>query len=248
MSGRDGGSAGIGLLRRGRELIIYDPTLLPAGGLDALGAAPGRARPLGRGGVVWIETPAGEVVHRRYRRGGWMAPLGERYLYLGAERSRPVREWRLLHALAEEGFPVPRPLAARIVRHGPWYRGELWTRAVAGRPLPEAASLPGGAGEAAAARALGRVLRRFHDAGVDHPDLHVGNVLVRDRGRSPEDYTVLDFDRGRRRRPGRWRDRRLARLARSLEKLPLAPTERVRWWRALLEGYAAGGVTDDGGA
>ncbi len=177
-----------------------------------------------------------------------MAPLGERYLYLGAGRSRPLREWCLLRALADAGQPVPRPLAARVVRAGPWYRGELWTRAVAGGPLPEAARVPGGAGTPEAARVLGGVLRRLHDAGVDHPDLHVGNILVRALGRRAEDYTVLDFDRGRRRRPGRWRGRNVARLLRSLGRLPLAPADRGAWWRAFLEGYTAGGVTDDSGA
>jgi 3-deoxy-D-manno-octulosonic acid kinase len=175
-----------------------------------------------------------------------MTLLGARYLYLGTERTRPVREWRLLHALAADGFPVPRPLAARIVRAGPWYGGELWTRAVEGRPLPEA--VEEGAGAPEAARVLGAVLRRLHAAGVDHPDLHVGNVLVRGGGRRAGDYTVLDFDRGRRRRPGRWCGRRLARLARSLDRLPLAPAERAAWWRALLAGYRAAEITDDGGA
>ncbi len=247
MSGKED-SAGIALLRHGRELILYDTGLLTVGDLERLLDGPARPQPGGRAGVERIAWSGGEAVRRRYRRGGWMAPLGPRYLYFGARWSRPFREWRLLRDLGRSGLPVPDPLAARLVRTGPYYRGEIWTRAVEGRPLPLAAADPGGAGAAEAGAALGAVLRCFHDAGVDHPDLHVGNILVRGRGRRTDDYTLLDFDRGRRRRGGRWRARNLSRLARSLGRLPLSPAERAAWWWALLAGYGGEEIKGDGAA
>ena len=64
-------------------------------------------------------------------------------------------------------------------------------------------------------QAIGRCLRRFHDAGVHHADLNAHNVLLDGADRP----WVVDFDRGRRREPGGWRDRALQRLGRSLAKV-----------------------------
>jgi len=63
--------------------------------------------------------------------------------------------------------------------------------------------------------AAGRCIRRFHDAGVQHADLNAHNVMLGEDG----EVWLLDFDRGRLRRPGRWQGRVIARLARSLSKL-----------------------------
>jgi 3-deoxy-D-manno-octulosonic acid kinase len=61
---------------------------------------------------------------------------------------------------------------------------------------------------------VGRCLRRFHDAGVQHADLNSDNIMLDGDGGT----WVLDFDRGRLREPGSWRERVLDRLARSLAK------------------------------
>ena len=63
--------------------------------------------------------------------------------------------------------------------------------------------------------AIGRCLRRFHDAGVQHADLNAQNIMLGAQG----EVWVLDFDRGRLREPGAWRERVLDRLARSLAKI-----------------------------
>jgi 3-deoxy-D-manno-octulosonic acid kinase len=154
-------------------------------------------------------------VLRRYLRGGLPARLSkDRYLWLGEERTRAFREFRLLGELAGLGLPVPRPVAARYVRGLFSYRGELVTER-----LSEVASLAGRwlAGEAGDAdwQLAGRCIRRFHEAGVQHADLNANNIMLDGRGGA----WLLDFDRGRRRAPGPWRERVLARLARSLEKI-----------------------------
>ena len=60
----------------------------------------------GRGGVAIIATPVGECVLRHYRRGGLVASvMGDRYLWTGAERSRPFMEFRLLADIARVGPP-----------------------------------------------------------------------------------------------------------------------------------------------
>jgi 3-deoxy-D-manno-octulosonic acid kinase len=71
----------------------------------------------------------------------------------------------------------------------------------------------------------GRCIRRFHDAGVQHADLNAHNVMLDGHGRT----WLLDFDRGRLRRPGPWHERSLARLARSLEKLSQATAPGDDW-------------------
>jgi 3-deoxy-D-manno-octulosonic acid kinase len=84
-------------------------------------------------------------------------------------------------------------------------------------------------------RAVGRCIRRFHDAGVYHADLNAHNVLL-----AGSVVYVLDFDRGRYRAPGTWQAANLARLRRSLDKLARQSksffcTEDD--WVALGEGY-----------
>ena len=62
----------------------------------------------------------------------------------------------------------------------------------------------------------GRLVRRFHRAGLDHADLNAHNILFDAGGKG----WLIDFDRGRLRIPEtRWRRDNLARLRRSLLKL-----------------------------
>src|SRR5687767_1385229 len=58
------------------------------------------ARARGRGGVLFIREDYRYWVLRHYRRGGLIAKLlSDSYLWLGMERTRAFREWRLLHTL-----------------------------------------------------------------------------------------------------------------------------------------------------
>jgi len=193
----------------------------------------------GRGRAVFIEGPERSWVLRHYARGGSVAKvLDDRYLWTGEPRTRPFREWRLLHDLHASGLPVPAPVAARYQRAGVFYRGDLITERIAGgRPLSALLAEPGGvAGEAW--RSLGACVRRFHDEGVFHADLNAHNLLLDAEGR----VYVVDFDRGERRAPGAWREANVARLRRSLEKiqrtLPAAHFGEDQW-HTFLEAYAA---------
>ncbi len=143
----------------------------------------------GRGVALKLSTPVGPAVLRRYHRGGWMAPLlGDRYLRLGADRSRGFREFRLLLRLVELKLPVPRPLAASFEPAGGFYRAGLLTRFI-----PETRALADVADELSGAdwRRLAGVLRRFFRAGLVHPDLNAHNLLLDASGQ----WHVLDFDR-----------------------------------------------------
>ncbi len=85
------------------------------------------------------------------------------------------------------------------------------------------------------------VVRDMHDRGVEHRDLNLGNLLIRE-GEPPEAF-VIDLDRARL-HPGplgfRLRQRGLRRLERSYVKCchPEAASERVR--RGIYDAYAAG--------
>ena len=57
--------------------------------------------------------------------------MGDRYLWTGAERSRPFTEFRLLADIARLGLPGPVVVAASYRRHGFFYSADLITRRIA---------------------------------------------------------------------------------------------------------------------
>jgi 3-deoxy-D-manno-octulosonic acid kinase len=168
----------------------------------------------GRGRAWFISLQEDAAVLRHYRRGGWMRILGDRYLWTGLERTRALREWRLLAELSRLGLPVPRPLAARVVRRGIVYRADIITRRIESSHSL-AATLQTSPLSLQEWSRLGRCIRRFHDAGVYHADLNAQNILlVSDGG-----IYLIDFDRGKIKDQGQgWKRRNLARLLRSLTK------------------------------
>ncbi len=192
-----------------------------------VGQADGRGkalfiRPDGLADLAQVADGAGEVAYpqwvlRHYQRGGLVAQLvRDRFLYLGDERTRPVREWMLLSSMWEQGLPVPRPVAARIDRpaRSATYRADLITERV-----PQAVSLSVMLArehvDESVWRNMGQAIRRFHDAGIFHADLNAHNILVQAGGR----VFLIDFDKGSRRRAGRWTRSNLERLLRSLNKI-----------------------------
>ncbi|MGJ7458265.1 3-deoxy-D-manno-octulosonic acid kinase [Halomonas sp. MA07-2] len=235
---------GLATCRAGKDFILYDAQRLcdaaaevPPGPLlfdpdhwrrqrRVTGEAPGR------GASQFLDAGNGrEWVLRPYRRGGLVARLSAtRYLWTGLEHTRAFRELRLTAALHERGLPVPRPVAAAVIRHGLSYEAALITERLPGaRAL--ASRLEEGRAHEALLEAVGRTIRRFHDAGLDHVDLNARNLLVDDEER----VWLIDLDRCRQRPKGRWQSANLARLERSLAKFgardAMAPIQR---------GYAEG--------
>lgn len=126
-------------------------------------------------------------VQKRFRHPGWIARLWD--------RSRARREFTTLRRLAEAGIPVPHP---RTVARGPggWTVEMDWLREA--RPLAAWLDEPAWPFDAARlARELGRLLARVHRLGLDHPDLHAGNVLVEPDGA----VWAVDFHKAELRRP-----------------------------------------------
>lgn len=196
----------------------------------------------GRGGVSIIATPAGECVLRHFRRGGLIAALmGDRYLWTGAATTRSFAELRLLAAILERGLPAPRPVAARYVRHGLFYTGDLITQRI-GHAHTLAECLQAGRLDAAVAARVGALVARFHRAGVWHADLNAHNILVDDSLVDDGGLHLIDFDRSRLRRPATsWQQANLRRLRRSLVKLGAAAAGEEAFtqtlWQPLIHQY-----------
>lgn len=205
---------------RGYGAILFDATRVRQA--EPAWFIPGhwgeRARPVhsgGRGGAWFVDAPFGPAVLRHYLRGGWAAGISrDRYLWHGSDRARSFAEFRLTRELHRRGLPVPRPIAACYQRQGVGYRASiLLERLTAVQSLGERAMA---GAQDAPWEETGRLIARFHRAGLDHPDLNAHNILFDASGHG----WLIDFDRGRLRIPATpWRQGNLARLRRSLLKL-----------------------------
>lgn len=218
--------------REGGVRLLLAPDLAPEdvpepGEGEAVrpGVARGGLRRLTRNGrVLWV---------RRYRHGGLVGPLlADRY---GGPR-RGVRELRILAHLCRGRVAVPEPAFLEVRPAGVLVRMRLGTWDLPGRPLTEALAGPA-TGRRAAAREAGRAVRRLHDAGVVHGDLHIGNVLWDGRRAG-----ILDLDSAR--FPGvvgaeaRWGE--ILRLLRSARKRRASLACSNRDALRFLDAYAGG--------
>ncbi|MFN2286816.1 MAG: 3-deoxy-D-manno-octulosonic acid kinase [Chromatocurvus sp.] len=201
------------------------------------------ARPVatgGRGGAWYISASDGEFVLRQCLRGGLVARLSRAsYVFTGFNNTRPLREFRLLQHLRALGLPVPEPVAALARRSGLlfWQGAILLCRIPGARPLPESHAL----NEDDLWVLVGRLVRAFHDAGLDHADLNCDNILE-----AGGKLWLIDFDRCRLRSGGgaeaSWKQSNLRRLRRSVAKRcrALPPARQEELWQQLLQGYVAG--------
>lgn len=232
------------VIKSGNAAILYDPALInqisdasftPAGWQSA-DAVQGELRSTGRGTTYFVDNGERAFVLRHFRRGGLIGRLiKDSYLWLGRNRTRAFREYRMLAQLRDLGLPVPRPAAARVVRRGIFYRADLITLRIDG-----VRSLSGVLIEQQMEplfwKQLGEVIARFHRNHACHGDLNAYNIQVGEQG----DIYLLDFDRGSFREPGGWQRGNLDRLLRSLRKIQLLDS-RVHFsdkdWQFLMSAY-----------
>jgi len=238
--------------RAGLKLVVrhgLEP-LVERCGLTGFPAPPGAAvqgpvPAAGRAAVWQVEIGDGApLVVKIYRRGGLFGRIrGNRYF----GGSRPLEEIRVCLAAQTAGLRVPAIQCLWIQQAGAFRcRLAAATRMVPGardlfRALVEGTDSPKKRLRLLAATAV--EIRTLHDAGIHHPDLNLGNILVaRDAGNGPEIH-LIDFDRARLCErplaPGK-RHGALARMYRSLVKLshpqrhPLSADEKAlfltRYW------------------
>ena len=212
------------------ELISFDPRALKEH--DGLvGTA------CGRGSTYFIRIEGNDWVLRHYHRGGIVGLLiKDSYLWTGIHRTRAWREWRMLERLYRWKLPVPRPIAARVVRRGLFYNADIITeRLINARTLTELITRE--RMDKDQWRAIGACIRRFHDAGVYHPDITADNILM-DRANL---VYLIDFDNCELRgEQSTWRFRNLQRLHRALIKRRTVYDRfyfSAEDWQALLEAY-----------
>ena len=181
---------------------------------------------------------------RRVLHGGLLGGLWRGRL---AGLGRVERELHTTAELRRRGAPVPRPALALARRSGVLWRASLATvheeGAVDG--LAFLAGHPPPASLRRAARAAGRAVRRLHDLGARHRDLHIKNLLLRPTAPGAEDaieVLVIDLDRARLGAPpsAARRISELARLLRSLRKRGLLPEVGTRGCAAFFAGYHGG--------
>ena len=159
------------------------------------------------------------------------AALARRDLGRRAPRRRAARDG----AAARRG----RARAAAGARRRAPQRGPLWSAVVGTVHVEDArdgvawlAARPAGAELLRGARAAGAAIRRFHDAGGSHADLHVEESAA-SRARGGADVFVIDLDRARADAPpdARRRMRELMRLVRALHKRGVAEQVGARGCR-----------------
>jgi 3-deoxy-D-manno-octulosonic acid kinase len=229
-----------------RGAILYDRQVIssisedrfrPGGWLHAE-PIQGRLGSGGRGNTMFVGNIPRQFVLRHYIRGGLIGKLvHDKYVWTGAESTRPFREWRLLAKMSDNGLRVPRPAAARYVRSGPFYTADLITVRVPGvRAL--STWIHEQAGGEKFWQGLGAAIYEFHAHGVYHADMNAYNLQIDATG----NLWMLDFDRGKLLPAGQWQQQTLSRLHRSLQKIKTqdpALHYDENCWEQLLQGYFA---------
>jgi hypothetical protein len=205
-----------------------------------------RAQQRGRGRTPTVQLGQGRsLVLRRYRHGGLLRWLTGNLLW-GPTRAL----WELEVTARAERSLAPVPHVACVVA---WpAAGPLWSALIGTVEVEDGEELLGwmrrtreAPARIAIARHVGEATRRLHDAGIEHRDLQLRNILVRRaEEHAPEAprIVVIDLDgasyHGSGGVPVVRRAQNLGRLARSVIKLGLwddaiGPRERA----AFLSGY-----------
>jgi tRNA A-37 threonylcarbamoyl transferase component Bud32 len=134
---------------------------------------------------------------------------------------RPLEELVLQRRLLALGVPVAEALGCVVLRRARGWRGFLLVREVEGASDLETVlhgrRVPCREPVRELLERAGAAVRRLHDAGVPHPDLHPKNLLVTPEGR----VLLLDLDRARPADgllPDAERLANLVRLGRAVEK------------------------------
>jgi 3-deoxy-D-manno-octulosonic acid kinase len=230
------------VVRSGRHAVLVGPALAQTSTPEWFEAAEWQRsgavalETSGRGAVLVVERGNERWVLRHYHRGGFVSRfVADHYLWLGLERARSFREWRVLAFLREAGLPVPKPIAAHVYRTGAIYTADIITEYLPGtRKLSW--YLAQGTAPADCWPKIGRLVRAVHERGVDHPDLTAHNLLLDASG----EIFLVDFDNAHTRPPGPWQKAGLERLQRSLRKVAMETGTEfdADAWRLLADEYA----------
>lgn len=168
----------------------------------------------GRGTTWFIELESINGALRHYRRGGLFGKLvSDSYWFTGWEKTRSFQEFQLLSLLIENGVNVPKPIAARAIKHGVTYRADLISELI-----PGAKDLISILKEAPLSKQqyqkIGQQIRKMHALNVNHTDLNIHNILIDAHNK----VWIIDFDKCSIQKGDSWKQGNWNRLKRSFEK------------------------------
>ncbi len=181
-------------------------------------------------------SDSGDYVLRHYYRGGLIAKITrDAFVFIGWQSCRSFAEFHLLELMEQLRLPVPKAIAARVVKHGLLYRADIIMQKIAAKDL--VAILKSGSLDAETWRDIGHTIARFHLAGIDHRDLNAHNIMF-----DKKQVYLIDFDGCRRRKINAlWQKNNIDRLKRSFEKeKSLHPIFHftIQDWSRLVESYS----------
>ncbi len=170
----------------------------------------------GRGIVHSFVYQGIELVLRHYRRGGLPGNvINDKYLKSSLAKSRPIQEMKILTILHKAGLPVPQPAAAHIQKNHFSYTADIVTVLIP-RAKTLSSILLDSSIEDERWKRIGSVIKKFHQHKCNHADLNAHNIMIDDR----KNIFLIDFDKSEiKLSSGKWQQKNLLRLKRSLEKL-----------------------------
>ncbi|MEM6660419.1 MAG: 3-deoxy-D-manno-octulosonic acid kinase [Pseudomonadota bacterium] len=190
----------------------------------------------GRSSAHFFNFADRDMVLRHFHRGGLIGRVNrDLYLRTRPENSRAMREFDLLSEMCNDGLPVPRPVAARFVPLGVFYRADIITVRIAdAEPLQDLLKAKGLPSQLW--KDIGAAIKTLHAHNVYHSDLNCRNIMID----TQDKVWFIDFDKCEKREPGDWMQANVDRLHRSLKKTAAA-FPGLHWkqkdWADLMKGY-----------
>ncbi|MFT6985073.1 MAG: 3-deoxy-D-manno-octulosonic acid kinase [Psychromonas sp.] len=233
----------IKILQTNRVYIVYDDELINecvdgcffAEYWQQQGKIIGSAQ--GRGTTWFIQLDKLQGALRHYCRGGLFGKIiSDHYLFTGWQKTRSLQEFYLLDKLTYAGVNVPKPIAARVEKGMFSYQADLLSE-----KIPDAQDLVDILQTRALSKseyqAIGRQIKKMHNAQVNHSDLNIHNILLDKAG----EIWLIDFDKCYQQSGDNWKAANLARLLRSFNKE--LKKRAIKWqladWQHLMSGYSA---------
>ncbi|MDH5393686.1 MAG: 3-deoxy-D-manno-octulosonic acid kinase [Gammaproteobacteria bacterium] len=190
----------------------------------------------GRGETCFYQAENNTWALRHYLRGGLVAKiLSDHYFGVRLKNTRAWKEWHLLNEMLALGLPVPKPVAASIIKKALFYQADLITEYIA-----ETSTLAERLEKAGLENniwfSIGACIRSFHENNVYHADLNAKNIMLDEQ----QKIYLIDFDQCRFRSDGGWKIKNIERLRRSLDKFSAKDKDfffNEDNWAALMAGY-----------
>lgn len=199
------------------------------------------ANPLGRAEVAFVPLKNRRMALREFRHGGGFRFLTGGLFFSG---KRVEKELVILDFARKAGLPVPEPLGGAVIKAGPFNRMFLFSEVIENAEDFVTYLSREHAPEMELWRKIlhrtAEEVRRMHDAGIHHGDLHVRNLLVRLKDEKDPEIFIIDFDKSAVKvdLTVNEREQNLMRLGRSVDKLPrpgrVTRSDMLRLFRAYL--------------